>query len=166
MVDIQGMRLLLSQLQPNELGIVGFFLHGGNYTNVVSKWDLSRNLFCPNCDTPNSKYNRVVQCHAYACDDLHTFVDGSCHWPSQRLSSVAACAAVVADMSCKSKGTVHSHLLPGLNNPMTERRCVPFCLHFSCPNSAQSTLTARMLWMRPVYVNSFDRRVPVPAHLS
>ena len=44
---------------------------------------------------------------------LHIFVDGSCFWPTNRLSSVAASAAVIADMSCKTDGTVHSCVLPG-----------------------------------------------------
>ena len=46
-------------------------------------------------------------------DPLHIFVDGSCFWPQNRLFSVSAAAAVVADTSCNGEGVMHSLVLPG-----------------------------------------------------
>ena len=54
----------------------------------------------------SSNIPKPVTICAYLLMDLAT-------GPSQRLSFVAASAAVVADMRCKSAGTVHSQLLPG-----------------------------------------------------
>ena len=50
--------------------------------------------------------------HPHSCAALLILVDGSCYWPNHRLSSVAASAAVIADV-CKGKGVVHSSVLPG-----------------------------------------------------
>ena len=164
-VDISGMKDLLSKLHPTALGAIRFYVHGGNFTHdVLTKWDASKTLQCPNCDMPDFKHHRVFQCPAYddfradfpglfsklqrlpegvwrfglipLCaqpwplfaalhsatlhlkvpsndDPLHIFVDGSCFWPQNRLFSVSAAAAVVADMSCNGEGIVHSLVLPG-----------------------------------------------------
>ena len=65
-VDLQGMRRLLSQLQPDELGIVKFFANGRNYTNdIVSKWDFSRDSSCPHCQLPDSRFHRIFECQPY-----------------------------------------------------------------------------------------------------
>ena len=65
-VDISGMKDILSKLQPAALGAVRFYVHGGNFTrDLLTKWDASKTLQCPNCNMPDSKHHRVFQCHAY-----------------------------------------------------------------------------------------------------
>ena len=212
-VDVQAMKSLLSQLQPQEVGIVRFFIHGGNYTNdVVSKWDYSKTTQCPNCDSPDSKYHRVFECQAYAgfranfpglfenlrqlpeavwrfglvpltadtwpllnrlhaeplsfshpnsSAALHIFVDGSCYWPNQRLSSVAASAAVIADVSCKVRVLSIQGCCPAASSPMTEQKSMQFCLRFNFRNHARCTPTANLRLRLPGRAWIVFLKVPV-----
>ncbi|CAE7544167.1 unnamed protein product, partial [Symbiodinium natans] len=76
--------------------------------------------------------------HPTACNALHIFVDGSCYWPNRKLSSVAASAAVIANMSCKGEGVVHSSVLPGCEQ--TNDRAEVYAIVLALQLSKQCTI--------------------------